>query len=359
MKQLKEITASDINPKKDMGSLPNPSDWRLKKGNAGSTLKEPNQDGVAGSTGYTPKAGDEGKFAAFHKVKDNDDRLGNNDKYWKGNSVKTFDRASKRMGYNSGEDSQTKGEFAANKTPPDRKSTGAVNPASAAKETPIPVTIVKNNEETMNEEDLFFEDYCNDVADLIKKIVKPEDRQKWASAHAHVMKSLNRKFDPAKFHAIVGTDAMLTRISPFGEELEEGKSKDSDDNRAKWQKFKDRKNQGKAKVASKDPENEEVATEKSASELIISFINTSNGESRKKRIGQALEAYYSQEEVQHEPKSEEEEVITELSGDKKKAYINAARTDVKTSDHMAKKFLSGSFADRAAKRRAGIQKARS
>ncbi len=66
---------------------------------------------IPNQKGYTPKAGDEKKFAALHKVDVYADRNGNGDDVFKGSRVKAFDRAAHRFGYNPGEDK--KAEFVA------------------------------------------------------------------------------------------------------------------------------------------------------------------------------------------------------------------------------------------------------
>ena len=70
---------------------------------------------VPNQTGYTPKPGDEKKFAALHVTDDNEDRNGNEDSHFKG-VTKTYDREP-RMGYKRGED---KNAYFAPSPPPDK-----------------------------------------------------------------------------------------------------------------------------------------------------------------------------------------------------------------------------------------------
>jgi len=79
----------------------------------GKKVLVPNQDG------YTPKTGDEKKFAALHKVDDNDSRSDtDNDAHFDGSNVTTYDRSANRFGYNRGQD---KDAYFAPGVVPDRK----------------------------------------------------------------------------------------------------------------------------------------------------------------------------------------------------------------------------------------------
>jgi hypothetical protein len=68
---------------------------------------------VPAQKGYTPKAGDEKKFAALHKGDVYADRAGNGDDHFKASNVKTFDRSANHYGRDAGDDE--KAEFIANK----------------------------------------------------------------------------------------------------------------------------------------------------------------------------------------------------------------------------------------------------
>lgn len=115
----------------------------------------PNQTGVAGSSGYTPKAGDEGKFAALHKISKHEDRVGNKDDVFKAAKIKTYDRVAHRHGYGV-KDDDLRGEFTPRKSPVDKTAASAINPA--------PVVVVKGISQGMSsgEGSSFGEDFTEE-----------------------------------------------------------------------------------------------------------------------------------------------------------------------------------------------------
>jgi hypothetical protein len=72
----------------------------ILKGRRGSNLISPNQ------RGYTPKSGDERRFANLHQVQRHDDRVGNDEDLYTAAKKRTFDRRRHRAGYNLDGDDQ-------------------------------------------------------------------------------------------------------------------------------------------------------------------------------------------------------------------------------------------------------------
>lgn len=97
-----------------------------------SKVITPDLAGVAGSSAYVPKAGDEGKFVQFHRIEKHADRNGNDDAMFKGAKVKTFDRIRNRFGYDTKvdkKDDDLRGEFSPHKSKPDPDAASAINPS--------------------------------------------------------------------------------------------------------------------------------------------------------------------------------------------------------------------------------------